>query len=176
MNEIIKKNGISFGVGMGILSVLITTVIYAVDMELFTAWWLGLMILALFLIIDCVLLSRTKKELNGQMTFKEGFTVFFIASLISNLISTLYNVVLFNFVDPSAKETIKELSIKAAVRMMENFNAPASQINASVDQMQQQDNYSIESLATGFVITLCVSCVLGLILALIFKSRPAHHE
>jgi len=38
INEIIKKNAITFGVFMGIGSALITTLIYAIDLELFTAW------------------------------------------------------------------------------------------------------------------------------------------
>jgi Flp pilus assembly pilin Flp len=42
MNEIIKKNGIKFGVIAGAIAVLITAGIYIIDLKLFTAWWLGL--------------------------------------------------------------------------------------------------------------------------------------
>ena len=54
MNEIIKKNGINFGIITGVISVLITTSIYIVDLALMTKWWLGLSILAVYIIIGCV--------------------------------------------------------------------------------------------------------------------------
>lgn len=176
MNEIIKKNGISFGIGMGLFSIVTTTLIYAIDMGMFASIWLGLGLMAIYLIVDIALLSKTKKQLGGVMSFKEGFTVFFIAAVIATALSTVYNIVLFNFVDPGAKETIKEISIKSAVSMMEKFGAPASQINETVAKMQEQDTFSIASQATNFFIALCISCVLGLILALIFKSKPASSE
>ena len=92
MNEIIKKNGINFGVITGVLSVLITTSIYIVDLALMTKWWLGISILVVYIIIGCVLLVKTKKDLGGYMSFKEGFTVYFISALIGIVISRLYRL------------------------------------------------------------------------------------
>ena len=41
MNEVIKKNGITYGIISGVFSALITATVYAIDLHLFTAWWLG---------------------------------------------------------------------------------------------------------------------------------------
>ena len=65
-------------------------------------WWLGLSILAVYIIIGCVLLVKTKKDLGGYMSFKEGFTTYFISSLIGIAISVIYNILLFNVIDPEA--------------------------------------------------------------------------
>ena len=113
MNETIKKNGITFGLISGLLSVLITTLIYIVDLNLFTSWWLGVLIIIIHILIAVLLLSKTKKELKGQYTFKEAFTTYFICALVGLLISVTFNIVLFNFIDPAAKDIIKEATESA---------------------------------------------------------------
>src|SRR5690606_5105229 len=105
------------------------------DIELFGSWWLGFVILAINLVIYCVLLSKTKKQLNNDYSFKQAFTTFFIAMLIGATLSTVYNLVLFNFVDPAAKETIQEISVKSTVSMMERFGAPESEIEKAVEKV-----------------------------------------
>ena len=110
INEIIKRNAITFGVITGIVSALITATIYAVDLTLFTSWWVGIVSISVYLIIGIVLLSKTKKELQGVFPFKDAFTTYFISALIGILISVVFNIILFNFIDPAAKETLKEIS------------------------------------------------------------------
>ena len=125
MNEIIKKNGISYGIVTGVVGALITTAIYSIDINLFTAWWITLLNVLFYVTIAVLLLSKTKKELNGIFPFKDAFTTYFLSAVIGILISVGFNIILFNFIDPSAKESIKEVSIKYAVEMMEKFNTPS---------------------------------------------------
>jgi len=176
MNEIIKKNAVSYGIVLGVISIVITTLIYALNIELFGSWWLGLVILAINLVIYCILLSKTKKQLNNDYSFKQAFTTFFIAMLIGASISTLYNLVLFNFVDPAAKETIQEISVKSTVSMMERFGAPESEIEKAIEKVRETDNFSIGNLLMGLGVTLVIGSIFGLILAAIFKSKPAYKE
>lgn len=60
INEVIKKNGITYGVFIGIASALVTATIYAVDLNLFTAWWMGILTIVISLTISIILLSKTK--------------------------------------------------------------------------------------------------------------------
>jgi hypothetical protein len=173
MNEIIKKNGISYGIITGVVSALITTAIYSIDLKLFTAWWVTVLSISSYIIIAMVLLTKTKKELKGIFSFKEAFTTYFISAVIGILISVVFNIVLFNFIDPSAKESIKEISIKYAVEMMQKFNAPSSAINEAVKKMQENDQFSIVELLKGSAFSIVFSSLFGLLLALIFKSKPS---
>lgn len=173
MNEIIKKNGITFGIITGVFSALITATVYAVDLNLFTAWWVSLINISLYLIIGIVLLSKTKKELNGIFPFKDAFTTYFISAVVGILISVVFNIILFNFIDPSAKEAIKEISIKYTVEMMEKFGTPTSAINEAVKKLQENDQFSIIELLKGSVFSIIFSALFGLLLALVFKSKPS---
>ena len=171
INETIKKNGITFGVIIGIVSALITSTIYAIDLNLFTSWWIGVLSILTYLTLGIILLSKTKKELNNIFPFKDAFTTYFIATLIGILISTLFNVLLFNFIDPSAKDTLSELMIKYAVNMMQKFGTPASAINEAIAKLKENNPYSTLELLKGSVFSIVFSSIFGLILAAFFKSK-----
>jgi Protein of unknown function (DUF4199) len=173
MNEIIKKNGVSFGVMTGILSALITAAIYAIDLNLFVKWWLGIIIMSVYIIIGIVLLSKTKKELKGVFTFKEAFTTYFISAVIGILISVGFNILLFNVIDPSAKETINEIVIKYTAETMQKFGAPSVAVNEAIKKMQENNPYSAIELLKSSVFSIGGSALFGLLLALIFKSKPS---
>jgi len=171
INEVIKKNGITYGVMIGIASALITAAIYAIDLNLFTAWWMGLLGIVISLTISIILLSKTKKELNGIFPFKDAFTTYFIAAVIGILISTFFNIILFNVIDPAAKDTLSELMIKYTVSMMQKFGTPASVINETIEKMKLSNPYSTIELLKGSVFAIVVSSIFGLIFAAFFKSK-----
>ena len=173
MNEVIKKNGISYGIITGVVSALITAAIYSIDLNLFTKWWLGIIIFLVYIVIGIVLLSKTKKELKGIFSFKEAFTTYFISSVIGIAISVGFNILLFNVIDPSAKDTLNDIVIKYTGEMMQKFGAPSSAINEALKKMQETNPYSTIELLKGSIFSIVGSCVFGLLLALIFKSKPA---
>jgi len=172
MNEIIKKNGVSFGIITGVVSALITTAIYSIDLNLFIKWWLGIIIFLIYITIGIVLLSKTKKELKGIFSFKEAFTTYFISAVIGILISVGFNILLFNVIDPSVKDTLNEITIKYTVETMEKFGTPSSAINEAVKKMQESSPYSTLELIKGSAFSIAGSALFGLLLALIFKSKP----
>jgi hypothetical protein len=132
--------------------------------------------MATYLIIGIVLLSKTKKELNGVFPFKEAFTTYFIAAVIGILISTSFNIILFNFIDPAAKDTLKELTIKYTISMMQKFGTPASAINEAIAKLKENDPYSIVELLKGSVFSIVFSSIFGLIMAAFFKSKSISQE
>lgn len=172
MNEIIKKNGISYGIITGVVSALITTAIYSIDLNLFVKWWLGIMIFIVYIVISIILLSKTKKELKGIYSFKEAFTTYFISAVIGILISVGFNILLFNVIDPSAKDAINEIVIKYTAETMQKFGAPSASITEAVKKMQENNPYSTIELLKSSIFSIAGSALFGLLLALIFKSKP----
>ena len=173
MNEIIKKNGISYGIVSGVVGALITATIYAIDLNLFAIWWINISIILIYITIGIVLLSKTKKELKGVFSFKEAFTTYFISAVIATLISVGFNILLFNVIDPSAKDTLNEILIKSTAETLQKFGTPAAAINETVTKMQVNNPYSTIEQLKGSVFSIAGSAFFGLILALIFKSKPS---
>lgn len=176
MKEAIKSNGIKFGIITGVVSILITTLLYAIDVELFLSMWVGLFTFVFYIIMGILVISTTKKELKGELSFKESFTTYLISALVGIFISVLFNIILFNFFDPSLKDTLKDLSIKTTVEMLEKFNSPASVINETVKKLEATDQFSIVELFKGSLFSIIFSSILGLILAAFLKSKPSNQE
>ncbi len=176
MNPIVKKNGTTYGIMLGVFSILLTTVIYVVDLELFTSMWVGITSIIISLAIGIVLLSKTKKDMNGIITFKEAFTTYFLAAVIGTALSILFTMLLFNVVDTEAKTTLNDISARYTLEVMEKWGAPAEAIDETRAALKGTDNYSPLSLLKGMAISLVLSAILALILALIFKSKPAYKE
>ena len=176
MNEIIKKNGISYGVILGVVSILVTAIVYAVDINLFLSGWITFVKVIAFLTVMILLLSKTKKELNGIYSFKQAFTTFFIAACIGLLLATTFEIILYNFIDPSLKDTLKEMSIKFTVNFMEKLGAPQSEINKTIVKLQETDQFSIGQLLQGTFFYLVFASIPGLILAAIFKTKSPNRE
>lgn len=173
MNEIIKKNGTTFGLVLGLISIIITTIVYAVNIELFTKWWLGIITISISIGMGIYIVSKTKKEMKGQISFKECFSVYFVAAAIGSALSMLYNYILFNFIDPQAKETIKEITMKYTSEMLQKFDTPAETIKETMAKIAETDNYSIENILSGLAVSLLFSAIFALILAAFFKTRSS---
>lgn len=176
INEIIKKNGVTFGVISGIVSCLITAVIYAIDLNLFLNTWLLVIMVSISLFLSIILLIKTKKEIQSDFSFKDAFTTYFIYAAVGILIATLFNIVLWNFIDPAAKESLNELTIKYTVNMMQKFNTPASAINEAIKGMKENSPYDIAAQSKGFFTNLIFSSIFGLIMAAFFKTRRSSQE
>ena len=105
------------------------------------------------------------------MTFKEGFTVFFISNALALLLSTIITMLIFLVVDPELQVTVKELTIAKTTVMMENFGAPTDAIEEAIDKLRTQDNFSLVAQIKGYFSTLAISSIMGLLFALILKRK-----
>ena len=169
INEIIKKNGVSFGIVTGIFTALMSTTIYSIDLNLFASWWVGIISKLVYFAIVIVLLTKTKKEINGFFSFKDAFTTYFICVTIGIGIGTVFSVLLFNIIDPSAQTMLTEITIKNAVSMMQKMGTPASIINEKIEQLKESN--PITELIKSAVFSIVFSSIIGLIMAAFFKSK-----
>lgn len=171
INEVIKKNGVTYGITLGIILALITAAMYAIDLKLFVSGWVGGLTFVLYLIIGILLLVKTKKEINGFFSFKDAFTTFFITTIIALAISTLFSIILFNVVDPGAKDTVNELLIKYMAETLQKFGTPASAVNEALAKMKENSPFSTIEQLKALIFSIVGYSILGLILAAFFKSK-----
>ncbi|WP_395043767.1 DUF4199 domain-containing protein [Flavobacterium sp.] len=176
MNEVIKKNAINYGLIIGSFSILLTTIIYSLNVELFLSGWISFFKITVYLTLFILLLSKTKKELKGIFTFKDAFTTYFIASVIGILLATLFEIILFNLIDPSLKETLKEMSIKFTAELLEKFGTPTSEINKAISEIEKTDQFSLMKQVQGLFMYFLIAAIFGFILAAIFKSKTTEHN
>ncbi|SFD85717.1 DUF4199 domain-containing protein [Flavobacterium phragmitis] len=171
INEVIKKNGITYGIALGVILALITATLYAIDLKLFVSGWIGGLTFVIYVVVGILLLTKTKKEVNGFFSFKDAFTTFFIATIIAVAISSLFSILLFNVIDPEAKNTLSELLVKYMAETLQKFGTPASAINEALTKMRENNPFSVTEQLKGLVFSVIGYSILGLILAAFFKSK-----
>lgn len=171
--EALRKNSLNFGLFLGVFLLIMTTLIYSIDISLFTSSWIGMVNVIIITGFGVFSATKHKKNIGGFATFKEVFSSFFITVALGFFISTLFSILLFNVIDTNAKAIITENIIKYSVEMMEKFGTKASDINKMIDEMQKSDSFGALGQLKGFAFNLIIYSIIGLITALIIKrDRP----
>jgi hypothetical protein len=172
MNPIFKNNAINFGIISGLIAITTTTLMYLIDLKLFVNMSIGFGMIAVWIIIGVILLSKSKKENQGIISFKEAFTTYFLSAVIGILISTIFNIFLLNFFDTEARDTITEHVIDFQVELLEKFNTPSDKITEAVNELRENSQFSVKGQIFGIFQAIMGSVIFGLILAAFFKSKP----
>ncbi|MCF4101795.1 DUF4199 domain-containing protein [Gillisia sp. M10.2A] len=176
MEKSVKSTAVTYGIYLGIALSILTIVAYAFNLALFTEWWFGIFSFVLLIVIGILAVKSAKKLKTTYFSFKSAFTTYFVTILIGTLISTVISILLFNFIDPEAAETVKELSIEAARGMMEKFNAPESDINTALAEMEKDNQFSLINQLKRYVFSLAFLSLIGLIIALIFREKDPNKQ
>ena len=176
MNDVIKKNGVNFGIIVGVISILMYTLMYIIDIKMFANYWIGIVSFFVNLIIGIVAVAKSKKALGGYISFKESFTVFFIVIVIGLVLGTSFMYILFNFIDPSAKEVIMNEVIEKTVAMMQGLGTPAADMKEVINEMKDTDNFGILAQIKSYVGSLVLYSIIGLIVAAAMKKNKPEFE
>ncbi|WP_299063181.1 DUF4199 domain-containing protein [uncultured Polaribacter sp.] len=170
-DKIIKTKGVHFGLYFGLFLVLLLLYAYVIDNNFFASYWyLGILVLGFF-VNGLWVIGDLKKTQNGFITFKEGFTVFFISNALAFLLSTIVTILIFIVIDPDLQATVKEITISKTTEIMENMNAPIDKIDETIEGLKSQNNFSLVAQIKGYFSTLVVASIAGLLLALILKNN-----
>ena len=175
MNEIIKKNGINFGIILGIIGITSQMVVYAMggiskenailNSILQFIFWLA------FLTIRIVQCNKTKKEFNGYISFKELFTTLTITIAIGIVISQLFTFLFNNFIDTEYGTAMNDFMNEQQILAQNAMKGFIKVTSEDLKKIAEKDNFSIMSILQGTLVAFLISSILNLILAAIFKKN-----
>lgn len=173
MNPISKKTGISFGLILAFYYLLANVIVFFADYTLFAKPYFGIvnMVVVLLLAISCVWI--TKKRLGNFITFKEGFSAFFIMIIIGFVTNMLLQFVLFNFVDSAAKEANNKIMIEMAQNIAKELSLPKEELEKQMEFIRNNpdDNFSFSSLIFSLAQSLLGASIAGLLISLTFRNK-----
>lgn len=174
--EVIKKNGVKFGIILGVFSILSTTLMYCIDLKLFVNIWIGVCLFLISLAIGIVSVAQSKKQIGGFITFKEAFTAFFITMAIGLALNILFSILLFNVIDPDAALTIRDNIIEYTVTMLQKANTPSATIKQQVETMRSTNSYSISNQIQTYFWFLLFYIIVGLLVAIALRNKTAQDK
>jgi hypothetical protein len=106
------------------------------------------------------------------MNFKTAFSVTFITFFIAGIIGTIFNILLYQVIDPELPGRLATAAVEQTERMMTNMGAPADRIDEQLQSIEgrMNDQFSLMGQIKGFGIALIIYAVLSLILGAILKK------
>jgi hypothetical protein len=177
MEKSIKSSAINYGLYLGAVLSLFTVIGYAINLELLVNFWLTLLILPIIIIaFGVVSTAKSKSLFDGFLNFKQAFSSYFITVAIGILISTAVSVILFNFIDPDAAITLKQLIVEKTINIMEGMGAPAEAVAEGIEKIENQDTFGIGTQLKSLAQSLVFFAVIGLIVAAIMKKNNPDAE
>lgn len=173
-----NSHAIKSGVMLSVISIVLTLLFYLVDPTLLAKWWLGIGIFVIMLVLVVYFGSQHRKDIGGFMTFGQGWVYSFQLFVVAGLIGTIFNILLYNVIDPELPEIVGEEILAAQEAMMSNFGMPEDQLEEALEKAREDayDRFTISGSLIGFLWGLIVYAILSLITGAIIKKKEPELE
>ena len=96
----LPSHAIKFGAVLGIVTTLITYIMYAVGPEMLADWKIAIFLFIIILVAVCVFGIKYRNLIGGYIPFGKGFLYSFIFLVVAGLIGTIGSIVLYTVIDP----------------------------------------------------------------------------
>jgi hypothetical protein len=167
------KAGTNAGLILGIISVVITFLIYFINPSIMVSMSYGLVTLAVLFFIVIYFGLQYRKSVGGFMDFGTAFKFSFFALVVSGLISLGGNLLLHHLIDPGLASVLVERQLENQIAMLEKFGVADAISSEQLDKMQTDLDaaYSPFGQLKGFGLLLIIYAIFALILGAIIKKR-----
>ena len=168
-----NQNAIRSGLIIGVIGIIISLLLYIINVALFANWWLMITLGVVNLVLITVFGIKYRNENEGFITFKESYIYSVISMIVFVLIGTIFSYVLFNIVNPDLPEIIADIAIKNAEAMMEKFGTSEEIMDEAIEKSRQDtlDGFTPVGLFKGGGIRILVNLAVCLIIAAIVKKN-----
>ncbi|WP_205509802.1 DUF4199 domain-containing protein [Longitalea arenae] len=168
-----RNLGVLYGLINGGVSIVFTVILYLGGAKLFVSpiAWVGTVLPIAISVIGGL---QIRKLQGGYLEFSEALKATFTILVIGSLIATLFQYILFNYIDVSFREALAQVTAEQAEKLMRKLGAPEEKIDEAVEETLNKNNYTIGRLLLGFVFGCIGWFIVALIVSAIIKrKRPA---
>jgi len=176
-NSSTNKLSMQYGLLVGVISVVLSIVFRIVDPAFqYSNWWVGIFTLIVMIVLLVFLTLDIRKKIGGYWSYGDAFKSLIIIAVFAVLISTIYNFVLFKFIDTGLPAKINSAVMDQTSAMLEKFGADQSKIDEATKQFQNGEFEASlkptlinELKAVGY--GLIVYAIIDLIIAACVKKK-----
>ncbi|MEO9806319.1 MAG: DUF4199 domain-containing protein [Reichenbachiella sp.] len=167
---------IKSGLILGLIGIIIMMLVYVIDISLLTNLFFGLSMMVVSVVLLVIFGKKYRdNELEGYLEFGPAFKFVFIASLVSMILSGVFQILLYTVIDPELPEILIEGTLQNTEELLESFGTPAEDIDKALEETEKsmEGQFTVKGILSGSYIWLILSVVYALIAgAIIKKSRP----
>jgi hypothetical protein len=159
------------GILTGAVYVLLTFMLYSIDPAMLVSFWKTLPFLVMIGLL-CVSAYLERQERQGIFPFKDALKTVFTVYVISETIWQFSNYMLFNYIDPSLPQTLKQLTLGQLEQMKNLFSEEDFQ---NMRKGIERENYQITPSAALFAwgVWMIIGFLFSLVIAAVFRNSPA---
>lgn len=173
METTVKKSnpGFTYGLMAGLIYCVITLIQYLMGVK---GYMSPLAYIAYLVpIIVSVLAALKQRKAQGYLEYGEALKIVFTVFAICLLLQTIFVYILFNFVDVSFAEALKQEIMEKSEAMLKRFGASDTTVDEAMKKMANENQFSPGKLLIGYCITCIVTFLISLIIAAcVFKKKP----
>ncbi len=168
----IMNQGMKFGLITGFIQIAISLLLYAIDKNLLVDFKVLLAIMVINIVLMVWPVRNYKKQNGGTITFKDAFMICLLTIAGGTLLSLIFSFFLYNVIDPSLADFIKERTLEKTAAMMERFGAPQEAIEKGIADIEKQDfSMTPSKLSLNFLQAVLFGCIPSLIIAAIMRTK-----
>ena len=157
-----------------LISVILSLVAYIIGVDALVGWPLG-MAQSLLIVITMVVVSRAiRTDEDGIINFSRLLGHIMIAVVCLLASSIVFNLVLFNLIDPGLIDTVADITLERVEGMMGSFGLEADLLEETLveTELQIRKGYTLSGSIVGLFYGSVFWGLLALIVAAIFKRSP----
>ena len=177
-NVSIERLSVMHGLLIGVVSIVLSIVFRLIDPMLqFTNWWLGFLIFAIVIALLSVLCIDVRKKTGGYWSFGSAFKSLLIMSVLLVVFSTVYNFVIFKYVDPEMPSKVNNSMLETTTTMLNKFGADQTKIDEGTKKFNNGEfeatlQPTLINELKAFGIGVVMYGVISLIIAACIKKKP----
>ena len=171
MSEEIKEYILKNGLVLGVIYIALDIIKYVCGAEFFVNNYVSFASLLLAAIFPIYYLLQYKKGKNGFIDFRSAFSICTGILIASGFILLVFNILLFNIIDPEFSSELLDVTINTAVVQLETFGMSDEQISTAIEMMEAEANFSPMNMLKGFGFTIVGYTLFGLLVAAITKKN-----
>jgi hypothetical protein len=174
---IFERPMVKWGLYLGGVNVAYILVLYLIDVSLLISFWNSAISLVLLVTFMVLAMKEQRSANGGGLSYGQGVVTGLVVGVISSIIGVLFNAILYNYIDPTLPETIRELTLEKTLGMMESMGASEETIDQAMGNMdERQFKQDLRASFTALLITAIFSTFVALIVAAFVKKEAPLFE
>lgn len=170
--DTILKSGLRYGINLGLIQIMVALLLYLMGVEYMVKWWVGLLNLVVIIGLLVYFGKKWRSSVGGFSDFKSMYMLLLSTHVVSLIIATVFNLLMYNVIDTNLAQNMEEHVIKNTVEMMENFGAPEESIEQTIVGLETfAEKFSVLGMLEQLFWSVIVGAILLTIPALILKKK-----